>query len=154
MTQTRMPSLFVDADRASVLARIAAIGPGSTRRWGRMDAAQALAHCTVALEGATGDRPISQAWIGKILGPIFRSKLLGPAPFDRDAPTAKSLLVEDPRDLPSERDRLSALVTRFAELGPAHAEGRIHGFLGRLSGDEWGRLMWKHIDHHLQQFGC
>jgi len=26
--------------------------------------------------------------------------------------------------------------------------------LGRLKGEEWGRMMWKHLDHHLRQFGA
>ena len=29
-----------------------------------------------------------------------------------------------------------------------------HSFFGKLSGAEWGELMYKHIDHHLQQFGA
>jgi len=27
-------------------------------------------------------------------------------------------------------------------------------FFGKLSGKEWGELMYKHIDHHLRQFGA
>ena len=30
----------------------------------------------------------------------------------------------------------------------------IHAFFGKLTGEEWGRLMHKHIDHHLRQFGA
>ena len=33
------------------------------------------------------------------------------------------------------------------------AARQTHSFFGRLSGDEWGRLMYKHLDHHLRQFG-
>ncbi|MDZ4803510.1 MAG: DUF1569 domain-containing protein [Candidatus Eisenbacteria bacterium] len=25
---------------------------------------------------------------------------------------------------------------------------------GNLSVDEWGKLSWKHLDHHLRQFGA
>ncbi len=28
-----------------------------------------------------------------------------------------------------------------------------HPVFGRLSVDDWGRLSWKHLDHHLRQFG-
>ena len=41
----------------------------------------------------------------------------------------------------------------FARQGPAAASERTHGFLGRMSGEEWGTYMHKHLDHHLQQFG-
>jgi hypothetical protein len=37
--------------------------------------------------------------------------------------------------------------------GPAKAAEQTHAFFGKLSGREWGELMYKHIDHHLQQFG-
>ena len=28
-----------------------------------------------------------------------------------------------------------------------------HPFFGRMTGEEWDRLLWKHLDHHLRQFG-
>jgi hypothetical protein len=30
----------------------------------------------------------------------------------------------------------------------------IHPFFGPLTHAGWGRLAWKHLDHHLRQFGC
>jgi len=45
------------------------------------------------------------------------------------------------------------LVDRFASAGKAGCTTHPHTFFGRMTADEWGILMYKHIDHHLQQFG-
>ena len=71
-----------------------------------------------------------------------------------DSPTDPGFIVTGPRDFVSEKARLTALVNRFCDAGSAAADGRVHSFLGRLSGEEWGRMMWKHLDHHLRQFGA
>jgi hypothetical protein len=149
-----MESLF-DADaRARILGRLDGLRADSAREWGRMTPAQALAHCAIALEVAVGERPMRQKLIGKILGPLFRGAMLGPKPFKRNGPTGPELIVSDPRDFDAERARARALIERFASAGPAAASRNEHGFLGRLSGEEWGRIMHKHLDHHLRQFGA
>ena len=146
-------NLFHPADRARIEERIRILAPGAVRQWGKMDAAQALAHCCVGIEAATGDRPMRQKFIGKILTPFFKGYFLGPKPFSRDAPTDRSFVVADPREFAREKDRLLALVAKFAGAGPDAAARHEHAFLGRLTGEEWGRGMWKHLDHHLRQFG-
>ena len=149
-----MSSLFDQQDRAALLQRIRSIPAGASRVWGKMSAPQALAHCTVGLEIASGERPGHQKWFFKPIAPFFRKSLLGSEPFGRNAPTGPEFIIRDERDLEVEKERLAAIVGRFAAAGPAAANGRIHGFLGALSGEEWGGMMWKHIDHHLRQFGC
>ena len=32
-------------------------------------------------------------------------------------------------------------------------DGNVHPFFGRLSGKQWGETQYKHVDHHLRQFG-
>ena len=148
-----MHTLFDDAARAGILARIGALRADSPRGWGKMSPAQALCHCAITLEVVTGRLPMKQKFIGKVLGPFFRKKMLGPEPFSHNSPTGPELVVSEPRDFARERERVVALIATFAAAGPDAASRYEHGFLGRLSGDEWGRLMHKHLDHHLRQFG-
>ena len=148
-----MHSLFNPAGREALAHRLAALEPGSARRWGKMDPAQMLLHCAIGLETATGDRPMKQAFLGKILTPFIRRLVQGERPFRRNAPTDPTFVVSDPRDFEAERIRLATLIDRFVRRGPASAEKATHAFFGRLSGAEWGRLMHKHLDHHLRQFG-
>lgn len=149
-----MRTLFDRSSREAVLARVDSLRPDSVRQWGKMTVSQMLAHCSAALEVATGDTPRPQQWIGKIFGPFVRNKVLGEEPFGRNSPTDPTFVVRDDRDFAAERRRLVGLVHRFAEQGPESAGRQTHSFLGRMTGDEWGTLMLKHLDHHLRQFAA
>jgi hypothetical protein len=154
MNDKVLPTLFNEHDRGAILARIAALQPAATRQWGKMDVAQMLCHCAHALDVATGNRPMKQAFIGKILAPFVRSSVLGEKPFSKNSPTDPTFVVSDARDFGAERSRLVGLIEQFAAGGPEAAGRLTHSFFGKLSGDEWGVLMHKHLDHHLRQFGA
>lgn len=148
-----MKSLFDPADCESIRRRLGVLQADSARQWGKMNAAQAVTHCVRALETATGDRPMKQAFLGRILTPFIRSSVLGEKPFSKNSPTDPTFVVSGEHDFAAERQGLLALIDRFVERGADAAGREIHAFFGRLSGQEWGTLMYKHIDHHLQQFG-
>jgi len=149
-----MRNLFEPAAKQSILERLGALSPGAARQWGKMDASQMMAHCSVALEAGTGDKPLKQKLIGKIFAPFVRSSFLGEKPFGKNSPTDPAFIVTDARDFAREKERLAGLVARFCERGPSEAGKYIHSFLGRISGDDWGVIMYKHLDHHLRQFSA
>jgi hypothetical protein len=62
--------------------------------------------------------------------------------------------VQDECDLAAERERIYALIDRFAKGGPQSCTTHPHVFFGRLTPNEWAALMYKHLDHHLRQFGA
>lgn len=62
--------------------------------------------------------------------------------------------VEDDRDLDVERRRLLKLIDSFAAGGPSGCTRHPHSFFGPLTPQEWAVLMYKHLDHHLRQFGA
>jgi hypothetical protein len=148
-----MPNFFEAPHGDGILARLAALGPDSSRQWGKMTAAQMLAHCSIAVEAANGDRPMKQIFLGKILTPFVRAGFVGPKPYSRNAPTGSTLVVKDPREFATEKSRLLAALLRLREAGPDAAARHPHGFIGRMTGEEWGLVQWKHLDHHLRQFG-
>lgn len=148
-----MKSLFNPTDRDEVTARLGALQPESARAWGKMNPAQMLCHCARAIEAATGDRPMKQKLIGRILMPFVRSSILGAKPFSRNSPTDPTFVVSETCDFAAERTRLLALINTFAERGETAAAKETHAFFGKMTGKEWGELMYKHIDHHLRQFG-
>lgn len=148
-----MKTLFDQDARKSISERLASLPADALRQWGRMDAAQMLAHCSAALAVGTGDTPRRQVLIGRILAPFFRASILGEKPFGRNSPTDPTFVVSDPRDFEREKARLLDLVARFCDRGAAGADAQTHSFLGRISGEEWGVMMYKHLDHHLRQFG-
>lgn len=148
-----MPTLFDPSDLASVLKRLDRLQPASARQWGKMDPAQALAHCAIGLETAVGDRPTKQKLIGKLFAWMARGGALGEKPFGKNMPTDPTFVVADAHDFAVEKRRVVDLAERFAKRGVAEAGGLEHAFFGRLTGEEWGVLQYKHLDHHLRQFG-
>lgn len=150
-----MKNLFETGTANEVKERIGRIGPNSTRQWGKMSAPQALAHCANTMEWAVGDRLEPRMFIGRILGPLVKSRVLkDDAPMAKNAPTTKSLVVADQRDLAREQQRLCTLIDRFCSGGPQGCTRHPHTFFGPLTPEEWAHLMYKHLDHHLRQFGA
>lgn len=148
-----MKTLFNPADRDALSRRFAALEPGAQRQWGRMEPSQMLRHCAIALEDALGTRPVKQVFLGKLVTPFIRSQVFGDKPFGRNSPTDPTYVVSGSPDFEAELSRLATLIDRMVQRGPAKTEGLVHPFFGRLSGDKWGHLVYKHLDHHLRQFG-
>lgn len=150
-----MKSLYNAGDTAEIQQRIARLTPDREPLWGKMNVGQAMAHCVVGLESATGERQIKRMLIGRILGPMVKPLALGDdKPMKKNSPTAPEFRVPADSDFTRERERLAQLVTQFASAGPAACTTTPHGFFGPMTPDEWGILMYKHLDHHLRQFGA
>ena len=150
-----MKNLFEAATLDEVQARLASLRPDSERVWGSMNVAQMLAHCSMGMEMAVGDARPPRMFIGSILGSFVKSKALGnDEPMRRNSPTVKELVVKDDRDFGMERERLSGLIERFAAGGPKGCTEHPHAFFGKLTPSEWAELTYKHLDHHLRQFGA
>ena len=150
-----MKTLFDPAAAEELRTRLQQLRSDSARQWGKMTPAQAMAHCAGAMELATGDQKPPRLFIGRLLAPFVKSKVIhSEEPMRRNAPTDKRLVVADDRDLAAERQRLIGLIDRFSSGGPAMCTTHPHSFFGPLTAQEWARLMYKHIDHHLRQFGA
>jgi len=150
-----MKNLFEAADVEEVQARLASLQPDSERVWGSMNVAQMLAHCSAGMEMAVGEMCPPRMFIGSLIGAFVKSKALGnDEPMRRNSPTVKDLVVKDDRDFGMERERLSGLVERFAAGGAQGCTEHPHAFFGRLTPAEWAELTYKHLDHHLRQFGA
>ncbi len=149
-----MTNLYQAAAVSDLKARLALLRPDSQRQWGKMNPAQALAHCSAGLEMAVDEIRLPRVFIGRILGPLIKPFVVRkPDPLRRNSPTAERLIVSGDRDFNAERDRLGAMIDRFAAAGPAGCTRHPHPFFGRLTPEEWATLMHKHLDHHLRQFG-
>jgi hypothetical protein len=148
-----MKNLFEVATVAEVKERMAQLRPDSDRLWGKMNAAQALAHCSAAMEMAIGERTPRRMLIGRLLGRFAKkSMIVNEKPMPRNVGTEKSLVVSDERDFAVERQRLREFVDRFAAGGLGACTKHPHFFFGPLTAEEWAALMYQHLDHHLRQF--
>lgn len=144
---------LLDAEwRADVNARVAQLGPASAPLWGRFTSAGMLAHCVDAFRIAMGE--LSCAPIRVPLGHtrLVRWLVLRIMPFPKNAPTAPEMIQRVPRAFDVERAELLSLVARFAP-GAGPPQWSPHPLFGALSDAEWSELAYKHLDHHLRQFG-
>jgi uncharacterized protein DUF1569 len=150
-----MKNLF-EAERAKeIKERLSRLRSDSQRQWGKMSPAQAVAHCALGMEWAVGDRIPPRMFVGRIIGPMVkRLALRDDEPMRRNSPTSPDLVVQDEPNLETERQRLCGLIDRFLAAGPKGCTTYPHAFFGRLTPEEWAALTYKHLDHHLRQFGA
>ena len=149
-----MKNLFEKETADEVISRIDKLQTISQRQWGKMDVAQMLAHCSAALDMASGRLNPPRSFIGRLIGPLFKSEITREKPFGKNGPTDKTLVISDQRDFAREQDGLKQRVRRFNEAGEAACTRHPHPFFGKLSPEDWSRGMYKHLDHHLRQVGA
>ena len=148
-----MKSLFEKGTAEELKQRMAKLTPESQRLWGKMSAAQMLAHCSVGMEVSLGDLVLRQVWLGKLFGKRAKASMMSGKPVRRNLPTDKAYLVKDKRDLNVEREKLAGLIDRFQAGGPKGCTKHSHSFFGPMTPEEWSELNTIHLDHHLRQFG-
>jgi hypothetical protein len=147
-------NLFREECVREIKIRLVLLLPDSARQWGTMSPAQMLAHCSAGLLSAMGEIRPRRILLGRIIGPAVKSVAFrDEEPMRRNVPTAKEFIVAGNPDFGGERDRLNQLIDRFASGGPARCTSHPHMFFGRLTPGEWAILSYKHLDHHLRQFG-
>jgi len=150
-----MEDLFDPASAEQLRQRIQSVTPDSPRQWGKMSAAQMMEHCARGLEMASGECKPPRVFIGKFLGPMVKNKVFADGePMRRNSPTAQFLMVSDDPELDAVRARLLAVYDRFIAGGEAGCTTHPHAFFGELTPAEWSKIMHKHLDHHLRQFGA
>lgn len=142
----------------ALLTRINKISADDKPRWGKMNAAQMLAHCckpydTLFDAEYIRNNPPPNAVVRVFVKLVAKPMVVGPKPYPRNGRTAPSFIVADQRDLMREREKLVAYINKVQGLGRAHFEGKQSHSFGKLSAQEWNVLFYKHLDHHLQQFG-
>jgi hypothetical protein len=127
-----MKNLFDVTVTNQVKTRLGKLEPQSERRWGKMTAAQMLAHCSMSMQWAVGEvvpekGALPARLIGRLVKPmVFRND----DPMRKNSPTVRGLIVADERDLGKERNRLSGLIDKFAAGGAAGCTRNPHSFFG------------------------
>jgi hypothetical protein len=120
-------------------------------RWGRLDAPRMVTHVTDALRSSFGEVTLTPMNSPLQIWPI-NTLVMFHLPWPKGAPTAPELLNRKPQEWTTELATLKSAMTRFVARdidGPWAA----HVAFGNIDGRQWGRLMYRHMDHHLNQFG-
>lgn len=148
-----MQNLFDKDTYAGIMQRINALNPQSKHLWGKMDVAQMMAHCKEAFKVPLSNHKYPRIFLGILMGWMMKAKLYNESPWGKNLPTAPNFLIKDERNFDTEKKELAELVTQFNAAGPGNTGKFPHPFFGKLTSDQWGRGMYKHLNHHLEQFG-
>lgn len=149
-----MESVFSPTDVATLIERINKLTPSTQPLWGKMSIAQMLAHCNVSYEMAYTDKhPKPNALMKLVLKLLVKNKVVSETPYKHNNPTAPAFLIKEDKNFEEEKTRLIDHINQTLQLGEEHFDGRESHSFGTLSANEWNNMFWKHLDHHLSQFG-
>lgn len=146
-----MQTIWNTGERRRLQERLAALTPDAERRWGSMTAPQTVAHLADAARMALGDLPCQSKTL-PIRYPPLKQLIVYWLPFPKGAPTAPELIGRAPPSWTTGVSDLTALLDRLARQ-PSDRNWPEHPAFGRLSRRAWGVLVYRHMDHHLRQFG-
>jgi hypothetical protein len=146
-----MPSLFDPQVRSAILDRVSRLTPERRPVWGRFTAPEMVCHVSAGLRQSLGELDA-----GPPSGPFTRFPLnwlvIHVLPWPKGKGKSPREFLVAPSTWPADVSRLRDLIERFSARGPGAPWPASRAF-GRISGSSWGVLEYKHLDHHLRQFG-
>lgn len=145
-----MQTIFDKSCNNEILSRISKMTADSQPLWGKMNASQMMHHLNLTMEAPLG-KLVTKGKPSVIMR-MFRSVLYNDKPFGRGNPTPKDFKVTGNFDFYKEKLHAIDNIQEIFKSGSSFPYEQ-HVFFGRLTGDQWGKHFYKHIDHHLRQFG-
>lgn len=145
-----MKSLLDTESLTEIKNRLNTLSLESERKWGKMDVAQMLHHCQHPLNVSLGKGNVKKQFFP--LAFLFKKSLYNDKPWKQGLPTAKSFKITANKDFGPEKAELEKLIDEFHQLKNA-AHWEPHPLFGKFTPQQWGQMQYKHLDHHLRQFG-
>ena len=150
-----MENIFDRAVADKIIARINTLTPSTAAKWGKMNVAQMLAHCNVTYEMVyTNKHRKPRGIIKLILRIIVKPVVTTERPYKNNTKTAPAFIISDERVFNDEKSRLIDHINKVQAEGAAAFEGRESHSFGTLNSTEWNNMFYKHLNHHLTQFGA
>ncbi|WP_179354539.1 DUF1569 domain-containing protein [Winogradskyella vidalii] len=147
-----MKSIFEELAYKEIKERLETLNSDTKSQWGKMDVGQMVWHCqgplNIMLESK--DYNIKPSWLAKL---FFKKSLYNDKPWSKGLPTAKTLKTKDSKDFNSEILKLTPLIDESYAKRDKN-EWRSHPAFGYFTAQQWGQMQYKHLDHHLKQFGA
>ena len=150
-------NLLQPETRAEIIARIDKLSPEAKSRWGKMNVNQMLWHTNNGLKSALGEFVTTKEKPSAFKSAIMRFFIMKtdfPTPKAKAETFAEMNTVSlgiDPDDFNAEREELKKTLNRFPNAAEYAPESPL---LGSMTKEEWARLQYGHLDHHLKQFGA
>ena len=149
-----MKNIFDQSDTIELINRINKLTPASKPNWGKMAVAQMLAHCNVTYELVYETKHKKPKGLKKwLLKTFVKNIVVSEKPYKKNSRTAPEFLITSDKDFDIEKNRLIAYIRKTQELGDTYFDNKESHSFGKLTKTEWNNMFYKHLDHHLTQFG-
>ncbi len=147
-------NIFSEVVTQELIARINKLNPETQGQWGKMSVDQMLAHCNVTYEMAFTDKHPKPNFLTRFILKLFvKQAVVNEKPYPKNSRTAPAFIITGSKDFDHEKSRLIGYIEKTQSLGESHFEGKESLSFGPLSSSEWNNLFYKHLNHHLTQFG-
>ncbi len=144
--------------RTDFLNRINLLGEDTKGVWGKMNAWQMMEHVTAFFKVSSAQIHFNLAVPEELL-PKYKAFLQSDIPFKENTKAPASVLGEETIPVSSAsfaeaKELLKRSVNDFFEYFEKNPTATtLHPAFGELNKDEWILLHYKHVIHHLNQFG-
>lgn len=148
-----MEDIFKRDDNLNIVDRLNRLTPESQPLWGKMTVSQMLVHCQKPIDVLTGKLRLKGGLLGFLFGKMAKNNFLKMRGFGKNAPTHPKFKIKSDPNFEAEKELLVSMVEMLGNLGTDSIAIDKHPFFGPMTHEEWGSLMYLHLDHHLKQFG-
>ncbi len=150
-----MHSLWNEPDRRDLISRFDKLRPDTRPQWGSMSAPQMLAHIGDAMRMTIGAMRVESKGTPLRFTPIKQLVIYALPSVPRNLPTVPELKKTEPgvwsNDLRDVKELVRRAVVRYDQRAMKWPD---HPAFGKMSPRAWGVVSYKHLDHHLRQFGA
>lgn len=150
-----MENIFNPEVSNAIIGRIQQLTPSTQPQWGKMDVARMLAHCNVTYAYTYTPEQFKRPGIFMrfILKNFIKKYVVSEKPYKKNGRTAPEFIIADERNFETEKEKLISNIQKTQQHGAGFFEGKENFSFGKMTSREWGNLFYKHLDHHLTQFG-
>jgi hypothetical protein len=149
-----LPIIYNNEVTKALCTRINLLNPNSDAKWGKMNVSQMLAHLNVMFElGLEQKHKPPNGFVRFMLQSFVKNKITNEVPYKKNSMTAPEMVIKHQPDFETEKSRVVNYLHNIEQNGKEFFDQREHPSFGKLNAIEWSNLFYKHIDHHLKQFG-
>lgn len=145
-------NLFASDCISELKNRIDSLDAGTIPNWGKMNGSQMLAHCSEVLNNALGETQQKRKLVGYIVAPFLKYRFYDSEPYKKKGGPS-TFIIKDEKDFEFEKLNLLKVIEQFHKVEKESLRNSVHPILGKFTPEQWAIGQYKHLDHHMRQFG-
>ncbi len=149
-----MKSIFDTTTINEFKVRIEKLDANAPAQWGKMNVYQMLKHCTENELMMLEEQSLYRRFMGRLFGKlVLKSIVKNEKGLQKNTPTHPDLIIKGNGDVEKQKQLWIAALEKYPTKKSNSHRNFIHPFFGKMTREEVDILAYKHIEHHLTQFG-